>query len=472
MVWTRKNSKLNRYETPIVDFLSSNSKYLDVNFHALPIYHMNSGTKGYDKYKKLFGDKYFSLETTITGKIFDSFFYPTKAIKRSQNFAAEAFGSKDTIFVTCGTTIANYIAVDALIDENSNVLVDRSAHQSIHFSIKEKRANFDYFYNNSFCKFTERNYISLPDIMEKVENAKNCNKPYDVMVISASSYDGVICNIYEIIKNIIKISPNIKFLIDEAWSSAFYFHPRTYKYTAGFAAKKLGDNVNIVSTQSAHKSLMASRQGSLIHSFSSEEITNKLYKSRFKYHSTSPSYPILASLDLARAQMQCCGRELLENAFKCKNLFEGIISEDKKLQQFQFKHKLANIDKLSGGICTVDPLKVHINISHLNMKGSDFQEYLYNNYGLYFNRYTDHSVLLNIHIGIKKDHIDKMTKAMKLIKSIDESKNTFNACFDNFIIPYPPGIPLYAPGEKIDQDSMFLEINNKIKNGISVFQVS
>ena len=71
--------KNKRNETPLADFLLTNQKLLLANFHALPIAAMNSGMEGYDKYSALFGQKYFSTETTVTGKVFDSFFTPQNA---------------------------------------------------------------------------------------------------------------------------------------------------------------------------------------------------------------------------------------------------------------------------------------------------------------------------------------------------------------------------------------------------------
>src|SRR3990167_262646 len=259
MLTNKKNIKKRKTETPIVDFLISNSENLYANFHSLPIFHMKPGTKGYDKYHEVFGNKFLSLETTVTGKVFDSFFYPIKGIKKAQSFASNVFGSKDTLFVTCGTSIANYIAVDALVNDCSHVLLDRECHQSLHFAMNNKKIKFDYLYSEKYCNLTERKYFKLSYILNKVKEAVKHNNPYDVIIINASSYDGIICNIYAVIKKIIEISPSTTFLVDEAWTYAFYFHPELHKYTAGYASKKLGNSVNIVSTQSAHKSMIKLR---------------------------------------------------------------------------------------------------------------------------------------------------------------------------------------------------------------------
>ena len=278
-------------------------------------------------------------------------------------------------------------------------------------------------------------------------------------------------NIYEIISRIQKYAPTASFLIDEAWSSAFYFHPTLYKYTAGYAAKKLKNKVNIVATQSAHKSLMALRQASFIHSFADNKITESLYKARFKYHSTSPNYAILASMDLARAHMQKNGEKLLGETLSNATKLRKIIKSDPQLAPTLNIESSKNLFDVSKGICVEDPLKVHINIKQLNMSGSDLQEYLYHHHGIYFNRYTETTALINIHIGITKGHIDYLLQVLRSLTDLRESQAIAEIDQSDFIISYPPGIPLYAPGEQLNE-SVYSKITNDLKCGINVFQLA
>tara|TARA_R110000868_G_scaffold353274_1_gene614506 strand:- start:2318 stop:3751 length:1434 start_codon:yes stop_codon:yes gene_type:complete len=462
-----QNKAVGKYEAPIADYLLACSKSMEANFHTLPVFSMKKGVKGFDKYAALYGPKYFSLESTMTGASFDSFFFPERIIKKSQGFVARAFGANDSLFITCGTTIANYIAVDAMTARGSRVLLDRDSHQSMHFALNGKSIDHDYFYRKSYCKKTDRNFLDVDDLVTKVKNAVDNGRPYDLIIITASSYDGVINDIYKIIEKVVCISPKSSFLIDEAWSSAYYFHPLLEKYTAGYAAKKTNGEVNIVATQSAHKSLNSLRQGSLIHSFANDEITKKLYKSRFKYHSTSPSYPILASIDLARAQMERFGEELVNNAFTCASKFSVALKNKASLSKFIFKSNKASLYEVSNGICVEDPLKAHLDIDHLSIKGCELQDHLFKNYGIYFNRFTEHTALLNFHIGINESQVDRLLEGlvemvkMKEICQINE---------DDFVISYPPGIPIRTPCERMNSQTRSI-IQKRLKSGISVFQV-
>ena len=464
-----KTKKRMGIETPIADFLLQNKYHLTANFHALPIFHLNPNLKRNRKYRELFGVDYMSLETTITGRAFDSFFYPTRCIKRAQQYAAEAFGARDSLFVTCGTSIANQIVVDAVVNKESRVLLDREAHQSLHFSVNNKTDNYDYFFREEYCKISGRKFINMEKLISQIIEAEKLKTPYDILVISASSYDGVIINISKFIEKIIVFAPKIKFIVDEAWSSAFYFHPELSIYTAGYAAAKFSNKIDIVSTQSAHKSLMALRQASFIHSFANDEITRNLYASRFKFHSTSPNYPILASLDLSRAQMQAVGNKLLTNALANTKKMQTLLNEDPSLSVYKLPSPNQSLSTISNGIFVEDPLKIHIKFAHLGMAGDDLQEQLYYHYGLYFNRFTKDSFLLNIHISIEEEHLHFLVDALKSIKKGRLNKKIEKIKTD-FVISYPPGIPLYAPREKITKQ-VYTRIRKNIQNGSTVFQV-
>jgi arginine/lysine/ornithine decarboxylase len=458
-------------QTPIVDFLLENRDKLQANFHALPMAGMSPGKIGYDKYKKLFGSKYFTVETTISGKLFDSFYYPVRCIKTSQNNAAELFGAKDSLFVTGGTSLSNQIVVDALLTDKSHVLLDRECHQSMHFSVREKTCHFDYFYSDIYCEATERKCIKINELLKKIRQSIKEKSPYDVVILGASSYDGVIYSVYQIIKKITALSPTTQFIVDEAWSSAFYCHPDLYEFTAAYAAKKLKHAVNIVSTQSAHKSLMTMRQASFIHSFASDEITERLYKSRFKLHSTSPNYAILASMDLAVAQMNSNGKAIVSNALHCASYFREQLASHPTLSEVLHVNSKDKLGHCCDEIMLADPLKIHINLKPLGLSGQDLQEYLYQHFGVYCNRYTRQTILVNVHIGIEKQQINLLIDALLAIKKMNETKKIALINSNDFIISYPPGIPMHTPGEVMNHKQINAAVEDKLQTGINVFQV-
>jgi len=76
--------------------------------------------------------------------VLDSYFQPSASLDLAQHLAAEAFRADYTFFLTCGTSIANQVAFDALAGTGKRILVDRTAHQSIHIAAGQSSASVDY----------------------------------------------------------------------------------------------------------------------------------------------------------------------------------------------------------------------------------------------------------------------------------------------------------------------------------------
>lgn len=133
-------------KTPLADSLVSLATRISGSFHALPISGGNSIVNSdlSAKYDMLFGVNYLNNERTVTGNNFDSFFFGQRCIKEAENLAADLFNADRTFFVTSGTTVSNQIAIEALYEEGGMILLDKSCHQSMHFSLHRHRAEIDY----------------------------------------------------------------------------------------------------------------------------------------------------------------------------------------------------------------------------------------------------------------------------------------------------------------------------------------
>ena len=82
-----------------------------------------------------YGLEIFLAETSATCGGLDSLLEPTGPLREAQQLAAQAFGSRQTYFVTNGTSTANKIVVQALVQPGNIVLVDRNCHQSHHYGL-------------------------------------------------------------------------------------------------------------------------------------------------------------------------------------------------------------------------------------------------------------------------------------------------------------------------------------------------
>ncbi|KAF3997139.1 hypothetical protein [Glaciimonas immobilis] len=408
------------YKTPIADAILTLRETTKYSFHAFPIYQGNSLSDDElgGKYHALFGKNFFGTELTITGKLFDSFFFSKSVIRESEDLAAALFNADGTLYVTTGTTTSNQIAISALYQCSERfVLIDQSCHQLIHFYLNTLKASVHYIWPQFRCDQSERSIWHIASLIEVVQNAEKKNQSYELIVLTAQSHEGVIYNIPMILRELLDSGIRTrKFLIDEAWGAANYFNPALKEITAMHIDGLMRDypDLELVCTQSSHKSLSALRQASMIHFRGSETLREKLNIEKFRIHSTSPSYPILASLDMARAQMEQEGEHLLSNALSLAKEFR------KKLEigtawSCYYINSLPDLGDMNRFVCE-DPCKLSINIQALDLTAVEVQSYLYSEHGVYINRITKNSILLNFHIGITAEAVQAILDGLATLQ--------------------------------------------------------
>jgi arginine/lysine/ornithine decarboxylase len=455
------------YFTPLASALLNLSASKINSFHTLPLSRGRSiqfsGLR--DKYAQLFGADYLRSDLTITGEHFDTFFFGKQVIHEAETLAARLFGADGTFFVTSGTTVSNQIALDALYEKGGRVLLDKTCHQSMHFGLHRNHATLDYLQPAWSCGLSDKNMWSPSDLLTMVLEAEREGRPYQLIVLNAHSYDGVVYDVPGLIEFLKENGAStVSFLIDEAWGAANYFQSDLKRLTA-MGARRLTarwPDLRIVATQSAHKSMSSLRQASMIHYCGDHTLAARLKVSRFRLHTTSPSYPILASLDLARAQMAVEGTALMARA---TSLAENFRQEVRRLlgddavntdsfdhEAFQFSH--------------ADPTKVSVNTEALAISARDVKEMLFCKHGVYVNRITDSSMLFNFHIGIDADAAQALIVALEEIATHRIAPQLSRS--EGFIIPYPPGVPLVVPGQQITA-AIQHQIKNIQRNGVQVF---
>ena len=126
-----------RYRAPFFSALRNYSHRPTGVFHALPISHGKSIVDSHwiRDMVDFYGLEIFLAETSATCGGLDSLLEPTGPLREAQQLAAKTFGSRQTYFVTNGTSTANKIVVQALVQPGDIVLVDRNCHQSHHYGL-------------------------------------------------------------------------------------------------------------------------------------------------------------------------------------------------------------------------------------------------------------------------------------------------------------------------------------------------
>ena len=135
-----------RYEAPFFNALKQYSHRPTGVFHALPISQGKSIVNSHwiKDMIGFYGLDIFLAETSATCGGLDSLLEPTGPLRDAQDLAAETFGSRQTYFATNGTSTANKIVSQALVQPGDIVLVDRNCHQSHHYGLMLSGAHVIY----------------------------------------------------------------------------------------------------------------------------------------------------------------------------------------------------------------------------------------------------------------------------------------------------------------------------------------
>ncbi len=349
----------NRYQTPFFDALREYSRKPTGVFHAMPISRGKSVTRSHwaGQMIDFYGINIFLAETSATSGGLDSLLQPYGPIKKAQEYAARAFGSRQSFFVTNGTSTANKIVVQSLIRPGDIVLVDRDCHKSHHYGMVLAGAHVVYLDSYPLNDYSMYGAVPLKEIKKALIELKRNGQLHRVkmLLLTNCTFDGIVYNVRRVMEECLAIKPDLVFLWDEAWFAFATFNPTYRPRTAMHAAHTLRDRyyseayreeyaqwkenfdqldqeddatwldhpllpdpdqvrVRTYATHSTHKTLTSLRQGSMIHVYDQEfrQKSEAAFHEAYMTHtSTSPNYQILASLDVGRMQAEMEGFELV-----------------------------------------------------------------------------------------------------------------------------------------------------------------
>jgi len=431
-------------KTPLANSLKTICHKKPYSFHALPI-----SSFGHSDILPASENENLCLETTITDEAFDNFFFPQGVIKDSQNLTSQLYNADSSFYITSGTTVANQIAISALYNHNDNVLIDKNCHQSIHFFCQSLGIHPEYLCSDLSTEDQQIKAWSINQLTKKALCKESTGKGYDLIILTAQSYEGLIYDIPATLFHLLNSGISTrKFFIDEAWGSLNYFNEKTRPLTA-MSIDHIIDaypDLEVICTHSAHKSLFCLRQASLIHCKGKAQLASKIEVAKFRIHTTSPNYPILASLDMSQSCMHKYGKELALHAQKLAISFKDSLTHDPLLSPLNTNFNLFP----EQWHIYHDPTKVMINTEHLDNAAIIKAKLLKKN--IFIKRTLDKHLLLNFHIGINRSAVAALIDALHTITRDSTDKKIIDIS-EKFIVPYPPGVPMIFPGDEINIDT-------------------
>ncbi len=230
----------------------------------------------------------------------------------SERNAARIFGADWTFYVLGGSSTSNQIVGHGVIANDDLVLADANCHKSIAHVLTVTGARPVYF------KPTRNGYgmiglvplrrFSPESVQELIAKSPFCvgarsNKP-TYAVVTNSTYDGLCYDVNKVVEQLAQSVPRVHF--DEAWYAYAKFHELYEGRFAMGVPDEMPNRPAIFAVQSTHKMLAAFSMGSMVHVKLSDRAPMDFdqFNEAFMMHgTTSPFYPLIASLDVAAAMM-------------------------------------------------------------------------------------------------------------------------------------------------------------------------
>jgi arginine/lysine/ornithine decarboxylase len=445
---------MDQQKTPLYDALMDHVRKQPMSLHVPG--HKSGRVfpeKGYKNFKEIL-----PLDVTeLTG--LDDLHDPADVILEAEALLSSLYGSRKSFFLVNGTTVGNLSMVLSVCKADDVVLVQRNCHKSIMNGLMIAGAR-PVFLSPEFDEESQvPTYISERKVLQAIEEHPQAK----AIIITNPNYYGYTYELSNIVKHAHR--KEIPVLVDEA-------HGAHFGVGQPFPESALKSGADIV-VQSAHKTLPAMTMGSFLH-FQSDLVPLEHVAFYLKaLQSSSPSYPIMASLDLARYYLANLREEGVESIVKQIEILRSKLMEIPQLCVIQAPNE---------GI-QLDPLKLIIQ-SRCQLTGYEIQGLLEK-----IGFYTELSDPLNVlcilplgnintdfiisrvkqaFVGIKplpniedKKYIrnvpihskipysfSKLNSMKTRLINIEESVNEISA---QTVVPYPPGIPLLLQGEIIKE---------------------
>jgi arginine decarboxylase len=476
----------NRFATPFFDALRAYASAPVGQFHALPIARGASifNSKSLQDMGEFYGRNIFMAETSTTSGGLDSLLDPHGNIKKAMDKAARTWNSNHTYFVTNGTSTANKIVMQSLTRPGDIVLIDRNCHKSHHYGLVLAGAYPLYLDAYPLPQFAIYGSVPLQTIKKALLDLEATGQLHRVRMLLLTNciFDGVVYNPRRVMEEVLAIKPDICFLWDEAWYAFATAVPWARQRTAMVSAEHLEQTlaspeyaeeyrnwatsmegiprsewadhrlmpdpsrarVRVYATHSTHKSLSAFRQASMIHI--RDQDFNSLARDQFgeaflTHTSTSPNQQLLASLDLARRQVDIEGFQLVRQVYDMALVFRHRVRKDRLISKWfrildesdlvpeEFRASaVSSYRQVRQGALeewneawrsdefVLDPTRVTLFLGNTGMNGFDFREkILMDRFGIQINKTSINSVLLIFTIGVTWSSVHHLLDVLRRV---------------------------------------------------------
>jgi arginine/lysine/ornithine decarboxylase len=443
---------------PLLDALQA---YLDAGTVAFSTPGHKGGRAIDDQLRALLGDPVFRSDVWLNTARLDA------DLRAAERLAATAWGADDARYVVNGSSSGNHALLLALLQPGDTVIVARDAHMSVLTGLILTGAHPVFI----APELHPEHAMSVGIDPARIAEALDTHLDAKLVVVTSPTYHGVASDLPAIVAE--AHARNVPVMVDEAWGAHFPFHQSLpmHAMTAGADAAVL----------SLHKTLPALSQGALIVTQGERIDRCRLTSSVRMAQTTSRCLPILASLDAARRQVALHGWGLLE-------LTLALSAWTRK--QLSTIPGLTLIDQAALDLPAnrVDPTRLVIDTGGTGLSGYKVEALLREEFGIAPEMSDRRGIVCVVTVGDNRASLGALVDALAAIsqrhsrptssprrlaaRSVGDaiapgemSMTPRDAFFAKShavplpaaigciaaepIIPYPPGVPVLVPGERI-----------------------
>ncbi len=429
--------------------------------------------RGNTELREFLGDQCLSVDVNAM-KPLDNLGHPISVIKEAEELAATAFGAHHAFFMVNGTTSAVQAMIMSVCRQGDKIIMPRNVHKSAINALVISGA-VPVYVNPGVNRHLG---IPLGMSMDEVKKAILKNPDAKAVFVNNPTYYGICSDLRSITS--LAHEHNMAVLVDEAHGTHFYF----------------GDNMP-VSAMAAGADLAAvsmHKTGGSLSQSSFLIINDRLSIGHVRQiinltQTTSGSYLLLSSLDISRRNLALDGKKIFAKVASLANYARDEIN--KIGGYYAFSKELVNGDS----VFDFDQTKLSVHTREIGLAGVEVYDILRDDYNIQIEFGDIGNILAIISVGDRSLALERLVSSLSEIKRLyaKDKKGMFDHEYINpevvmapqkafysdtysvpikksagftsgeFVMAYPPGIPILAPGERITAEIIDYIIYSKEK---------
>ncbi len=447
---------------PLFEAISKYTRSGKISFHTPGHKH---GRGIYTPFRKFLGRRVFSADLTLLEEV-DSLHEPRSVIREAQRLAAKTFGADETYFLVNGTSVGNQTMLWSAVREGERIVIPRNVHRSVFAGLILTGARPVYVSPPVLEDWGIYGNISP----ELVLDALKANPGCEAVMVTHPTYYGQTSDLAKIVA--VAHRAGAACLVDEAHGPHFGFHD-------DLPASALACGADLVA-QSTHKTLGAMTQASMLHMQGGRIDRARLRMGLQLLQSTSPSYVLLASLDVARLQMAVSGKRLFDRVLDMSRTATKALNRIPGIRCFGPEHTG------KPGAHRFDETRI---LMHVDWPATGYEvaRRLRDEFRIQPELADQHNVVFLVGQGNSSAHLNRLVAAVRRLerdyrglaggktaiplpllepmrvvltpreavfgraRRVPLSEAAGEVCSE-LLSPYPPGVPLVAPGELITKE--------------------